>query len=86
MEQLNETEIRILQAIEDGGVLRGNMVRRRAEIKDPGEMVGAIKHLLDLNLIAASGNTSDGKSVMSAYFSPVPATRGLARQAVKGKL
>lgn len=81
MQQLNDTERRILQVIDEEGVVRGSVLRRHASITDSTALLSAIQHLLDMHLMAVSGSALDERSMQSAYFSPVPSNRKLARQA-----
>ena len=84
LKPLNELEASILQVIEDGGVIRGNVLRRRARVKDMGAFGKAVQKLVKLELIAASGNMWDPKSALAAHYRPVPSRRRLAQLAVKG--
>lgn len=41
-----------------------------------------VRNLLDQRFIAVSGSVADERSMQEAYFSPVPSTRGLLKEAV----
>ncbi len=79
---LDETDRLVLQVIDEEGVIRGSVLRRRARIKDASELLKSLRKLVGENLIGVSGSISDERSMQEAYFSPVPSTRGILRQAV----
>jgi hypothetical protein len=79
---LSDIERRILQVIDEEGVIRGSVLRRRARVENPAELLEAVLKLLDQRLIAVSGGVADERSMQEAYFSPVPSTRGLVKEAV----
>lgn len=80
-----DTERTVLRIIEEAGVIRGSALRRRASIQDAGEMVKAVQSLINQRLIAVTGGVSDLNAAMDAYFSLVPSTRNLAKQAAEGR-
>lgn len=81
----SDTEKTILRVIEEAGVIRGSALRRRARIEDPDEMLKAVQNLTDQRLIAVTGGVHDLGAAMDAYFSLVPSTRNIAKQAVEGR-
>ena len=85
MQTLGGNEMRVLRAIEDGGVMRGNKLRREARVKSRNDFVAAVQRLAELELIAFTGDVSDEKSVLSAHFRPVPSARGMAKRALEQK-
>jgi len=81
----SDTERTVLRIIEEAGVIRGSALRRRAGIQNPDDMVKAVQNLINQRLIAVTGGVSDLNAAMDAYFSLVPSTRNLARQAAEGR-
>ena len=78
---LSDIERSILQVIDEEGVIRGSVLRRRARIEEADKMLEAVRNLLEQRLIAVSGGVSDERSMQEAYFSPVPSTRALVKEA-----
>lgn len=81
----SDIERSILQAIDEAGVIRGSSLRRRARVDDTAEMLKAVQNLIEQRLIAVTGGVTDERAAMEAYFSLVPSTRNLAKQAVEGR-
>lgn len=81
----SDIEKSILQVIEEAGVIRGSALRRRARIEDSAQMLEAVHNLVNQQLIAVTGGVIDERAAMDAYFSLVPSTRNLAKQAVEGR-
>jgi hypothetical protein len=79
-----EDEKRILQVVDEEGVIRGSVLRRRARIEAPA-MLQAVRNLVEQQYIAVSGSIADERAMQEAYFSPVPSTRGWVKQAVTRK-
>ncbi len=77
---LKDSDRVILQVIDDEGVVRGSVLRRRAGTGAP-QFVEAVRRLIAQGLIGVSGSAVDERSAQEAYFSPVPSTRGLLKRA-----
>lgn len=82
LSDLDDTDRRILQVIDEEGVIRGSVLRRRARVQSAADFLPSVQKLLELGLIGVSGSTGDDRAAQEAYFSPVPSTRGLLKQAV----
>ena len=80
--QLDENDRLVAQVIDEEGVIRGSVLRRRARIKDPKVLLKSVQKLIDESLIGVSGSVADERAMQEAYFSPVPSTRGLLKQMV----
>jgi len=85
MQPPSDTERTVLRVIEEAGVIRGSALRRRARIQNPDDMVRAVQKLIEQRLIAVTGGVDDPNAAMDAYFSLVPSTRNLVKQAVEGR-
>lgn len=81
----SDIEKNILQVIEEAGAIRGSALRRRARIEDPAQRLEAVHNLVNQQLIAVTGGVINERAARESYFSLVPSTRNLARQAVEGR-
>lgn len=81
---LDDTDRRVLQVIDEGGVIRGSVLRRRARIQDPDALLQSLRKLIGERLVGVSGSVADEREMQEAYFSPVPSTRGVMKQSYMG--
>ncbi len=72
---LTETEVRLLRVLDAQGVVRGNVLWRKAGMADPAEAVQPLQHLVDLGLITVTGSVADGDAVESAVFTVLPSRK-----------
>lgn len=82
MQPLDDIARQVLQVIDEEGVIRGSVLRRRARVENPTDLLAAVHSLLDEKLIAVTGSVTDERSMQEAYFSLLPSTRGLVKEAV----
>ena len=80
--QLDENDRLVLQVIDEEGVIRGSVLRRRARIKDTKILLESLQKLIGERLFGISGSVANERAMQEAYFSPVPSTRGLLKQMV----
>ena len=81
--ELDSLEKILLQTIDEEGVIRGSVLRRRARIEDPSKMLEAVGKLINHRLVAVSGSVANEWSMQEAFFSPVPSNRELAKASMK---
>ena len=82
--ELDDTELRVLDAISDG-VVRGYELSRRSGVDDAKKLFDAVCHLIDLGLIEARPRVFDERLLRSAVFSVLPSRRQYARHALMSK-
>ncbi len=77
--KLDRDQLRVLEAIDQRGVVRGRDLVRFAGFEKPAQLLDAVGVLLQNELIDVSGDAYDEKGILSAVFS----TRPSANTAVK---
>lgn len=83
---LTEEDVRILNIVNQQGMVRGSALMRRARLKRPNALRKAVAGLLKTGLIEASGNIHDDKEIRYAVFSTRPSKRQAVQHTLKKAL
>lgn len=84
--RLKGDDIRVLQAISGGGIVRGAELMRRMGYTNAQQLMAPVRDLLKHDLIEISGNPFDEQQILSAVFSTKPSKSAFVQHTLKEAL